>query len=57
MNTSLSKLLIGSSGIVASYVATKSESISPEQITQAGSIFVQIIIGIITLFGLFKKKK
>lgn len=57
MNTSFQKLLIGGSGVVASKIAETSSSLSPDQITEGGSLLVQIIIAVVTLFGLFKRKK
>lgn len=57
MSETFQKLLIGGSGIAASNVAETVTSISPTEITEIGSIIVQVIIAIVTLLGLFKKKK
>jgi hypothetical protein len=57
MNDTLQKLLIGGGGITASKVAETTASLDPSTITEVGSILVQVLIAIVTLFGLFKKKK
>lgn len=44
----------GASGIVASQVAT---SIDPTQTASIVHTIVQVIIGLVTLWGLLKKKK
>lgn len=52
----LATLLIGSSGLTASAVTPE---IIPQNLDTAGitQTIIQIIIGIVTLFGLLKKKK
>lgn len=57
MKETISKALIGGTGLTASFVADNAEFLDPSRITDIGSILVQIIIGISTLIGLFKRKK
>ena len=57
MNLQVQKMLIGGAGLAASKVAEQVALINPEVITEGAGLLVQILIGIVTLFGLFKKKK
>ena len=57
MNSKINDLLIGASGIGLTEVVQTAEALNPEQITSAGNLIIQILIGVITLFGLFKRKK
>lgn len=56
MKEQLTKALIGGTGITASYITEQAATLNPAQITEVGSLVVQIIIGIVTLFGLLKRK-
>lgn len=57
MKQSLSQLVIGGSGIAATEIVNQSANLSPDQITTAGNLIIQILIAVVTIFGLFKKKK
>ena len=57
MNYKISQLLIGASGIGLTEVVQTSTALDPSEITTAGNLIIQLIIGIVTLFGLFKGKK
>ena len=56
MNDSLQKILVGGAGIAGTEVDV-AQSLDPTTITDAGALIIQILIGIVTLFGLFKRKK
>lgn len=56
MRNTLVKLAIGGSGLIASGVTEQLTQINATQATEATSLIVQILIGIATLFGLFRKK-
>lgn len=53
----LVKGLFGVLGIVGVEVVSTAEALDPETITEAGSIIIQILIAIASLFGIFRKKK
>ena len=57
MNDKIHQFLIGASGIGLTEVVQNSTALDPSQITTAGNLIIQLIIGIVTLFGLFKRKK
>jgi hypothetical protein len=57
MKEVLQKLVIGSGGLVTTELVQTAEMLNPEEITTAGNLIIQIIIGIVTIFGLFKKRK
>lgn len=57
MKDSITKLIIGASGISAIEVVERVTAINPEQIASGTSLVVQIIVAIATLIGLFKRKK
>lgn len=57
MKEQFSKALIGGTGLTASFVAENVQFLDPSRISDIGSIIVQIIIGVSTLIGLFKRKK
>lgn len=48
---------IGSSGIIATEIVQQASIVDPQEVTAIGNILIQIVIGIVTLFGLFKRKK
>lgn len=51
------KLTIGALGIGASEIAATTQGISPDEIGVIGNLVIQIVIGIATIFGIFKKRK
>lgn len=57
MNSKIIDASIGAIGIVATEVVEKAPPISPEEIGTIGNLLIQIAIGIVTLFGIFKRKK
>ena len=57
MKDSIFKLLIGSTGIGLTEVVASAPTFDPTIVTETANILVQIVIAIVTLFGLFKKKK
>lgn len=57
INEKISTVLVGGSGIAVSTLAENAAFLNPVAITEAGSLLVQILIGVVTLFRLFKKKK
>lgn len=48
---------IGAVGIMLTEAAQNMQGISPEDIGTIGNLLIQIAIGIITLFGVFKRKQ
>lgn len=57
MNDSISKIVVGASGVAASEVAQQAMVVVPTDINGIVNLVVQIAIGLVTLFGLFKKRK
>lgn len=57
MNDSVQKLVIGGAGVASSKGVEVVTSLDPNTITEGAGLVVQILIAIVTLFGLFKKKK
>lgn len=57
MNSKFIDASIGAIGIVATEVVEQTPPISPEEIGTIGNLLIQIAIGIVTLFGIFKRKK
>ncbi len=57
MNATINKILIGGSGIAGTQITGEVLPTDTTDIAGITQIVVQIIIGIATLFGLFKKKK
>lgn len=57
LKDTISKIAVGSAGIVSSEAVPSVIDTVVNQPSEVVSIIVQIIIGIATLFGLFKKKK
>lgn len=57
MKSKLIDLTIGGSGIALTEVIQNATVVDPTEVTAIGNILIQIVIGIVTLFGLFKRKK
>ena len=57
MKNKLIQLIIGSSGIGLTEVVASAPAFDPAVTTDTANILVQIVIAIVTLFGLFKRKK
>ena len=57
MNINLEKLLIGTSSVAGIEVVNHVEIPSSSDVKDLISVLIQIVIGIATLIGLFKKKK
>ena len=57
MKSKLFDLAVGAGGIGAVETVDLVLPSDPTQITEIGGLIVQILIGLVTLFGLFKKKK
>lgn len=57
MDATIKNLIIGGAGVVTSKGVEVATSITPNDITEGAGLVVQILIAIVTLFGLFKKKK
>ena len=57
MNDSIQKIVVGATGIAGTQVVEVAQNLDPTTITDAGGLIIQILIAIVTLFGLFKKKK
>lgn len=57
MKSKLLDLAVGAGGIGAIETVDLVLPSDPAQITEIGGLIVQILIGLVTLFGLFKKKK
>lgn len=56
MKESITKLLMGTGGVAATEIVQQASMINPETITTTTNLIIQIVIGIVTLFGIFKKK-
>lgn len=56
MDFNVQKLLIGGAGLVTSKTVEVATELNPETITEGAGLVVQILIAIVTLFGLFKRK-
>lgn len=57
MKNSLIDASIGAIGITATEIVQNTPPVSPEEIGTIGNLLIQIAIGIVTLFGIFKRKK
>lgn len=57
MKNKLIDIAIGSSGIGLTEIVQNASVVDPQEVTAIGNILIQIVIGIVTLFGLFKRKK
>lgn len=53
----INNLLIGAGGILGVEIAGVVDQTDPSQIAEIGGVVIQIIIGIVTLWGLLKPKK
>lgn len=51
------KLLTGGIGIIATELVQNAPLVSADEIGAIGNLLIQIAIGIVTLLGIFKKKK
>lgn len=51
------KLLTGGTGIIATELVQNAPLVSADEIGVIGNLLIQIAIGIVTLLGIFKKKK
>ena len=57
MNSNFIKGAIGTVGMALTEVVQTTPALQPEEITTVGNIIIQIVIAIVTVFGIFKKKK
>lgn len=57
MNDTIQRIAVGVMGAGSTEIVTQVIPPDPSTITEIGGLIVQIIITIVTLFGLFKKKK
>ena len=53
----LTHFLKGAGGIVGVEIAGVVDNTDPSQIAEIGGVVIQVIIGIVTLWGLLKPKK
>lgn len=57
ISENLTKLAIGTAGVITSEAAQSVAAASPEDISTVGNLFIQIAIAIATIISLFKRKK
>lgn len=57
MKNTLIQLGIGASGIGATEIVANAIPSDPSNVVEVTNIIIQIVISIVTLFGLFKRKK
>lgn len=57
MNESFKNLIIGAGGLGSTEVIQQVTQNPVDDITSIGGLLVQIAIAIVTLFGIFKRKK
>jgi hypothetical protein len=57
MNSKFIDAFIGIGGLGLTEVVQNADAISPDQITTAGNLIIQVLIAIVTIFGIFKRKK
>ena len=55
--TKLTDLVIGTSGVGAIELVSSPDLVNLSQVSDVTSVIVQIIIGVVTLLGLFRKKQ
>lgn len=57
MKSKMLDLVVGGSGVALTEIAQNIQPISADEIGVVGNLIIQIAIAIVTIFGLFKKKK
>lgn len=50
-------LTVGTVGAIGTEIIQNAPALDPNEITSIGNLVIQIVIGVFTLFGMFKRKK
>lgn len=50
-------LSVGTVGAIGTEIVQNAPMLDPNEITSIGNLIIQIVIGVFTLFGMFKRKK
>lgn len=50
-------LAIAATGSIGTEIVQNAPAFDPNEITSIGNLIIQIVIGVFTLFGMFKRKK
>lgn len=57
MNSKVANFITGVTGIAGTEAVQNAPPLQPEEITSVGNLIIQVILGIATLWGIFRGRK